>query len=86
MDNVYNILSRLHIEYEKYDHPAVFTVEEASKFDRGIDAGKSKNLFLKNKKGNKHFLLILESKKSADLKKLGTILNENKMGLLLPNG
>lgn len=84
MQDVYQILSGLNIAYEKHDHPAVFTVEEAQKYDRGIDAGKSKNLFLRNKKGDKHYLVIVESTKRVDLKQLSVQLNENKIGFASP--
>lgn len=84
MNDIYQILKQLGIKYEKFEHPAVYTVEEAQKYDRGIEAGKSKNLFLRNKKGNKHFLLIIESTKTADLKTLSSLLNENKLGFASP--
>lgn len=84
MPDIYHILKQLGIDYEKYDHQAVFTVEEAQKYDRGIDAGKSKNLFFRNKKGNKHYLVIVESLKTIDLKKLAALLNENKIGFASP--
>jgi len=84
MNDIYKTLDLLKIKYTKYSHPAVFTVEEAEKYDRGIDAGKSKNLFLRNKKGNSHYLLVIESKKTTDLKKLALLLNENKLGFASP--
>ncbi len=84
MNDIYKILQHLEIEYEKYEHPAVFTVEEAAQYDRGIDAGKSKNLFLRNKKGNKHFLIVVESTKKVDLKQLSTLLNESKLSFASP--
>lgn len=84
MSDIYKILDEMKITYEKYEHPAVFTVEEAQKYDRDIDAGKSKNLFLRNKKGNKHFLVIAESTKIIDLKKLGASINENRLGFASP--
>lgn len=84
MNDLYKILEQLKIDYEKYDHPAVFTIEEAEKYDHGIDAGKSKNLFLRNKKGDNHYLLIIESIKMTDLKKLASFLNENRLSFASP--
>jgi len=85
MKNIYNVLADLNIEYEKHDHPAVFTVEEAEQYDKGIDAGKSKNLFLRNRKGNKFYLLVAESISKIDLKKLQSFLNENRLSFASPD-
>ncbi len=84
MKNIYQILKDLEIGYQKYDHPAVFTVEEAEKYDRGIDAGKSKNLFLRNKKGDQHFLVIIISTKTIDLKRLSALLESSKLSFASP--
>lgn len=79
MNDIYQILQSLEIKYEKYEHPAVFTVEEAARYDRGIDAGKSKNLFLRNAKGDKHYLVVLQADKRLDLQRLAILLSENKL-------
>lgn len=79
MNDIYNVLEELKINYEKHEHPAVFTVEEAQKYDRGINAGKSKNLFLRNKKGDRHYLVIVEATRMVDLKKLAIITGESKL-------
>ncbi len=79
MNDIYQILHDLDISYEKYEHPAVFTVEDAEKYDRGINAGHSKNLFLRNKKGDQHYLVVVEASKRVDLKKLALLLNESKL-------
>jgi Ala-tRNA(Pro) deacylase len=80
MENIYRILENLDIPYQKYEHPAVYTVEEAEKYDHHIDAGKSKNLFLRNRKGNKHYLLVIQSNKRVDLKGLSGLLGESSIG------
>lgn len=85
MQNIYQILEILNISYQKYEHPAVYTVEEAEKYDRDIEAGKSKNLFLRNKKGDKHYLLVMESSKRVDLKKLGELVNEPRLSFASPD-
>ncbi len=85
MSNIYQILENLDISYQKYEHPAVFTVEESEKYDFNIDCGKCKNLFLRNKKGDKHFLIILESTKTADLQALAKLLNETRLSFASPD-
>lgn len=79
MEDIYTILQKLNIQYEKFDHPAVFTVSEAAQYDRGIYAGKSKNLFLRNVKGDMHYLVVMQADKRLDLERLATLLNEKKL-------
>ncbi len=64
-----NTLSKLDIETTTHEHEAVFTVEESSKIKQEIPGGHTKNLFLKDKKGN-FFLIVAEG--SAQIK-LNTI-------------
>ena len=76
---IYQVLDSLGITYVKHEHPAVYTVEEAALYDRDIDAGKSKNLFLRNVKGDRHFLVVMQSHKRLDLEKLAEVLDESKI-------
>ena len=46
--------------YERLEHPAVFTCEEASRYHAGMDAVDTKNLFLCDKK-KRHFYLVVTS-------------------------
>lgn len=84
MKDIYRVLEDLEIPFEKYEHPAVFTVEEAAQIDRGIDAGKSKNLFLRNKKGTTLYLVVVEAHKKVDLKLLSQKLLESKLSFGSP--
>lgn len=83
MNNIYTTLKTLHIEYKEYKHPAVFTVEEAEKYDRG-EGVHSKNLFLRNRKGKKHYLVIFEGSKQVNLKELSNQLNESNLSFASP--
>src|SRR3989344_5731758 len=78
MNNIYQILENLGIEFRKYDHPAVFTVNEAAGYDVDQKAAKTKNIFLRNKKGDRFYLVIVEANKRLDLKKLAESLVEGK--------
>jgi Ala-tRNA(Pro) deacylase len=62
-------LDRLCVETETIEHPAVFTVAESAHLRARIRGGKSKNLFLKDRKG-RLFLLCAEDKAVVDLKRL----------------
>jgi len=67
---LYNILEQLNIKYTRYEHKPVYTVEEADNLDIDIPGQHCKNLFLRNKKGNIHYLVIADSQKHIDLKLL----------------
>jgi Ala-tRNA(Pro) deacylase len=76
---VYETLDSLGISYKRHEHPPVFTVEEAVKHWEGITGAHCKNLFLRNKKGNRHYLLIIEHTKRADLRILTQQLGEDRL-------
>lgn len=67
---VYEVLDNLGIGYEKITHPPVYTVEEANEYWKNLEGAHTKNLFFRNKKGKRHFLVILDSEKSLDIKAL----------------
>ncbi len=78
-EQVYAVLRNLNIPFVRHEHPPVYTVEEACRHWQGLEGAHCKNLFLRNKKGNRHYLVILEHQKSADLKKLTEILGEDRL-------
>lgn len=81
---VYEVLERLGISYIRHEHSPVFTVEEAEKHWENISGAHCKNLFLRNKKGNRHYLVILESSKKVDLKALNNQLGEDRLSFASP--
>lgn len=84
MADIYEVLQRLGIPYRKYDHPPVATVAEADRHTGRLRGGHSKNLFLRNKKGNRHYLVTLESHRAIDLKALRTVLGEASLSFASP--
>ena len=83
-DEVCRALDAMAISYEKYAHPPVFTAEEAAEHWAGIPAAGVKNLFLRNKKGNRHYLVILEIGKQADLRHLVRIIGDDRLSFGSP--
>ncbi len=81
---VYEALESLDISYVRHEHPPVFTVEEAEKHWGDIAGAHCKNLFLRNKKGNRHYLVVIESAKRADLKALEKQLGEDRLSFASP--
>ncbi|KAJ51875.1 prolyl-tRNA editing protein ProX [Clostridium tetanomorphum DSM 665] len=67
---VYAVLKELKIPFKKYEHNQIFTIEEANKLEINIEGQHCKNLFLRNRKGNKHYLVIVDEWKKVDLKAL----------------
>ena len=51
-------LEALGITFEPYQHPPIATAEEGDVHWSGIDAVHCKNLFLRNQKGTRHYLVI----------------------------
>ncbi|MFL6280591.1 MAG: prolyl-tRNA synthetase associated domain-containing protein [Vicinamibacterales bacterium] len=81
---VYEALGAMGIRYEKYEHPPVFTSEEAAEHWGPIEATQVKNLFLRNKKGNRQYLVILEISKQADLRELAKIIGDDRFSFGSP--
>jgi Ala-tRNA(Pro) deacylase len=81
---VFEVLDGLGIAYIRHEHPPVFTVEQAERHWTGIQGAHCKNLFLRNKKGNRHYLVILLSAKQADLRGLNEKLGEDRLSFGSP--
>lgn len=84
MEEVYKLLNNLGIKYQKFEHKAVYTVEEADKLNLRIDGAKNKSLFLRNAKGDRHYLVMLNGEKRLDLVKLQHLLNETRLSFASP--
>jgi len=81
---VYAALDALGIRYERHEHPAVFNAEDAAKFWDPIQGVQCKNLFLRNKKGDRHYLVVLEISKRADLKDLVKVVADDRLSFGSP--
>src|SRR3954453_22789595 len=81
---VYAALDALGISYERHEHPPVFTAEDASKFWDPIPGIQCKNLFLRNKKGDRHYLVVVEISKRVDLKDLVKLGGDDRLSFGSP--
>jgi Ala-tRNA(Pro) deacylase len=77
-------LAELGIAFERHEHPPVATVDEAKQHWAGIDATHCKNLFLRNQKGNRHYLVVLEHSKKADLRAVADQIGDGKLSFASP--
>lgn len=69
-EKVFVILKALNIEYQIINHPAVFTVEDMGHLNITQYGDVCKNLFLSDANGKRHFLVVLDKDKKADLKSI----------------
>ena len=60
--------------FERYEHRAVMTVAESESLALDLPGSKTKNLFLRDKKGSKYFLVTIPAALSVNLKQLGALL------------
>jgi Ala-tRNA(Pro) deacylase len=81
---VYAALDALGIRYDRHEHPAVFTAEDAAKYWDPIPGTQCKNLFLRNKKGDRHYLVVVEISKRVDLKDLVKIVGDDRLSFGSP--
>lgn len=81
---VYDYLDSLNIKYEYYEHPEAPTIEIASQFYRGDGTTLCKNLFFRNHKGNRHYLVIMESNFAMDIHSVEKILHQGKLSFASP--
>jgi len=84
MADIYKFLADHGISYDKFDHPAVYTCEEAEKLCPEMPGTPIKNLFLRDKDGKKHFFVVVGYEKSVDLKALKTVLGVDKLSFASP--
>jgi Ala-tRNA(Pro) deacylase len=82
---VYAFLATLGISFTRFAHPPVFTVEEAERYWADIPAVHCKNLFLRNAKGTRHYLVVLGHTKKADLKALSARLGDDRLSFASPD-
>jgi Ala-tRNA(Pro) deacylase len=81
---VRDALAALGISFERYEHPPVATALEADEHWAGIDAAHCKNLFLRNQKGNRHYLVIVKHPKRADLRGVADQIGDGKLSFASP--
>ena len=85
MNDLYEFLNRNNIEYERHDHPPVFTVEDVHRLTPNLPGAKTTNLFFLDKKGNRHFLIVVSADKRVNLKTLPNALESSKISFGSPD-
>lgn len=80
-ESIYALLQRHSVPYERFDHPAARTCEEADRVIPFFDAARTKNLFLRDSSGRRHFLLTVRTDKIIDFKSLARHPDLGRVGL-----
>jgi len=76
---LYEYLKKLNIAFDYYEHPPLDTIEEAMKHKSWMDATFCKNLFFRNHKGNRHYLVVLHHAYELDVHDLEKRLKQGKL-------
>ena len=84
-EKVYQHLKDLGIDFQVHEHRPVYTVEEMEALNlEGPGDGIVKNLFLRDAKGRRHFLVLMRQDKKVNLKSLGSQIGSTALRLASP--
>ena len=72
------------IRYKKYEHPPIFTVIDAKKYQKKMVGTHVKNLFLRDKK-KRNFLLVTEQDAEINMKTLHQKINSDRLSFGSPD-
>src|SRR5215471_14960868 len=81
---VHAALALLGIVFERYEHPPVASAIGAEQHWSGIDAAHTKNLFLRNQAGTRHYLLIMTLLKRANLQAVADQIGDGRLSFGTP--
>ena len=81
---VFDYLDAHGIKYEAYTHPESPTIEIAKQYWRKDGSVHCKNLFFRNHKGNRHYLVVFDSEQSMAIHDLEHILHQGKLSFASP--
>jgi Ala-tRNA(Pro) deacylase len=77
-------LRALGLPFERYEHPPVATAQDGERHWAGIDATHCKNLFLRNQKGDRHYLVVVVHSKRVDLRDLAAQMGDGRLSFASP--
>jgi Ala-tRNA(Pro) deacylase len=84
-DELLLLLDRNQLPYEIVEHKPVFTIEDALAATPEIGGIKTKNVFLRDAKGTRHFLVIVPHDVRLDLAALARTLESSKLSMGSPD-
>lgn len=84
IESLIKILDNNAIPYQRYDHAPVYTVAQANELLPNIPGAATKNLFLRDRKGRRHFLLVSHDDQPIELSRLARQVGVTKLSLASP--
>ena len=84
IDNVLAFLDSHGLEYTWYTHPEAPTIEIARLHWQKDGSKHCKNLFFRNHKGNRHYLVVLDCERDLDIHDLEKRLKQGKLSFASP--
>ena len=78
-DKVFNWLNSHNIEFTWYEHPEAPTIEIARQYWRKDGSKHCKNLFFRNHKGNRHYLVCFDCDQALAIHDLEHRLHQGKL-------
>ena len=82
---LHTLLHQLGIVPQRHEHAPVMTVEESDRLVPRLPGAKTKNLFLRDKKGLRHFLVTVRHDRKVDIMALGALLDAGRLGFASPD-
>jgi Ala-tRNA(Pro) deacylase len=76
---LYEVLDQLAIRFEYHEHPPIATIEAARIHWQDYQSGRCKNIFFRNHKGDRHYLVILEHLRQLNIHDLEKRLKQGKL-------
>ncbi|MDX9948612.1 MAG: prolyl-tRNA synthetase associated domain-containing protein [Bacteroidales bacterium] len=76
---LYEVLDKLGISFDYHEHPPLNTIEEAIIHWKDFNSGRCKNIFFRNHKGDRHYLVVLEHLRQLDIHDLEKRLRQGKL-------
>jgi Ala-tRNA(Pro) deacylase len=84
LPDVYALLDSLGVGYERFDHAPVFTCDEADAAVPNLAAVQTKNLFLRDKRGRRHILVVTSCARTVDIKHIAGLVDADRLSFGSP--
>jgi Ala-tRNA(Pro) deacylase len=79
MKDIFRFLSENGIDFERFDHPPVYTVADVHRLTPDLPGAKTKNLFFHDSKNDRHFLVVVPGDGRIDMKALPGVLESGRV-------
>lgn len=81
---IYEYLESLQITFKSFHHEAAPTVEHVAAIENQLEGRHCKNLFMRNSRGDQHYLVIAPHDKPLDMKLVARAIPSTRLSFALP--